>query len=52
VTDLSGGTSVEGPSSTDLAVDVSSLGPGWVAQTSIVVGGTQVATCTMDDPLT
>ena len=52
VTDLSGGSSVEGPSSTDLAVDVSSLGPGWVALTSIVVGGTQVATCTMRDPLT
>lgn len=50
-TDLSGASSAEAQSSTDVAVDVSSLGPGWVARTSVVVGGTQVATCTMTDPL-
>jgi len=44
-------TVVDGAVVGEVTVDVSTLGPGWVAQTSISVDGSQLATCAMTDPL-
>lgn len=44
-------TVVDGAVVGELTVDVSTLGPGRVAQTSVSVHGSQLAPCSMTDPL-